>query len=273
MVFALPNALRAGGGPCIVRGTMPRLGRFFLLTVGILAAAPLAAAAGPAGALAALAAPRAGTALVAGETASIEWTPGPEIAPLSAFEEWEAFLSVDGGRHYAVRITPHLDRALRRVRFRVPDLPTADARILLRFGDERREVALELPERFSIARAPGAGLDWAEEAAAPAASLRAGEPARPGEIGVSRWIEGSRQGGGLREVAAAPPPGAEGVTEPASGRGALAATAPERAPDALPAPEADPSDSGPPPATDLRDRPRAAPHAPDVLLLSRRRNE
>src|SRR5437763_1548839 len=86
----------------------------------------------------------------------------------------------------------------------------------------------------AAARPAGAGLDLAAAAAAPpAASLRPGEPARPGEEGVSRWIEGSRQGGGLREVAAAPPPGAEGIAEPPADRGTLAAMAPERASDAL----------------------------------------
>lgn len=256
---------------------MPRLGSIALgiglAFAGIAVAVPPAAAAVPAP-LASLAAPRAGEALVAGQMATLEWAPGPELARLRSFEEWEAFLSLDGGRHYSVRITPHLDRALRRVRFSVPDLPTADARILLRFGDERREMAVELPQRLAIVRAPGAGLELAQAATAPpAASLRLGEPARPGEEGVERWIEGSRRGEDLREVAAAPPPGAEGVAEPPAARGALAATAPERAPDALPAPEVAARSPGPPPDSARRDLPRAAPRAADVLLFSRRRNE
>ena len=40
-------------------------------------------------------------------------------------EEWEAFLSFDGGATYPVRITPHLDLELRRVRWQVPAIPTS----------------------------------------------------------------------------------------------------------------------------------------------------
>ncbi len=244
----------------------------FGLALAVQAAAAVPAdASAPARPFASLAAGTGTTALVAGETATLAWTPGPDLARARYVEEWEAFLSVDGGRHYAVRITPHLDRDLRRIRFHVPDLPTADARILLRFGDERRETAVELPQRFSIARAAGTVPRLA--AAPPAASLRAGEPARPGEEGVARWIEGSRRGEDLREVAAAPPPGAEGVAEPAVLRGALPATSPERAPDVLPTPEAAARAPSPPPAAALLYLPRAAPRAVDVLLLSRRRNE
>src|ERR1043165_4959627 len=85
-----------------------------------------------------LVAPRAGATLAAGSTAELEWAPNEPFADLPQVEEWEAFLSVDGGATYPVRITPHLDQDLRRIQFQVPSLPTADARILLRFGDERR---------------------------------------------------------------------------------------------------------------------------------------
>jgi hypothetical protein len=41
--------------------------------------------------------------------------------------EWEAFLSLDGGRTYPVRITPHLDLSIRRrFHFQVPAFPTRD---------------------------------------------------------------------------------------------------------------------------------------------------
>ncbi|NJL27913.1 MAG: hypothetical protein HC897_08450 [Thermoanaerobaculia bacterium] len=95
--------------------------------------------------------PRAGEALVAGTEAVVEWRPvGAALDP--AIEEWEAFLSFDGGGYYAVRLTPHLDVARRRFTFRVPNTATEHARILLRFGDEVVETEVDIPQRFSIRR-------------------------------------------------------------------------------------------------------------------------
>ena len=65
-------------------------------------------------------------------------------------EEWEAFLSVDGGAHYAVRITPHLDASIHAYRFRVPNVATRDARVLLRTGDEVHERIVMVPRSFTI---------------------------------------------------------------------------------------------------------------------------
>lgn len=241
-----------------------------------LAAAPAAPTSGAP--LAALIEPRPERALVAGETATLEWAPGsPAASGAGRGEEWEAFLSLDGGAHYAIRITPHLDRDLRRVRFRVPDLPSGNARILLRFGDassegdERRELACELPQRFAIVRPRGAGL--ALEAAPALRAYRAGEPARPGEPGVSRWIEGSRRGEGIREVEALSPPTADGIVDPPEARGSAAALLPDRAPEALPARAAAALVEGAPPAAARRNPARPAPLAADILLLTRRRNE
>ena len=72
--------------------------------------------------------PAAGDELVAGSVAAIEWEGLyiPEHA-----DEWEAFLSLDGGHTWPLRITPHLDISIRRFELRVPDLPTRDARIPL----------------------------------------------------------------------------------------------------------------------------------------------
>ena len=173
-----------------------------------------------------LVAPRAGATLVAGSMAELEWAPAEPFADLSQIEEWEAFLSVDGGVTYPVRLTPHLDQDLRRIRFQVPSVPTADARILLRFGDERQETAVELPERFTIAASPVQTFLLTHQAAT------AGEPALPGQAGVVAWVEGSRRGGSLRQVVASEtlglqarftPPGAQDeaamlVSEPESPR-------------------------------------------------------
>lgn len=147
-----------------------------------------------------LVSPRAGATLVAGSTAELEWAPLGVFADLPEVEEWEGFLSLDGGATYPVRITPHLDQDLRRVRWQVPDLPTPNASILLRFGNEQRETAVELPSRFSIAAPPipsdPGTLLLVRQVAAP------GEAALPGQAGVVAWVEGSRRGGSLRQVVA-----------------------------------------------------------------------
>src|SRR3989442_160803 len=49
--------------------------------------------------------PVAGVALRGGESTAISWE--ADALPPEA-EEWEAFLSIDGGQHYSIRITPHL---------------------------------------------------------------------------------------------------------------------------------------------------------------------
>lgn len=154
-----------------------------------------------AGALPAAAAPRAhlfkpedGAELMAGSVAVVQW----EEAPPGA-EEWEAFLSVDGGRTYPLRVTPHLDLSIRRFAFQVPNLPTRAARVLLRFGDEREEVEVETPQRFSILA--GGHFAWNP---AQRIALGRGERPRPGEEGVVFWVQGSRDGSGLRQVAAVP---------------------------------------------------------------------
>src|SRR6202035_3016360 len=207
-----------------------------------------AAAAEPAEAPVRLLAPRAGQALAAGSTVEIEWAPatalslrlGPTAVP--SIEEWEAFLSVDGGATYAFRITPHLDQDLRRFTWTVPSLPSRDARILLRFGDERREMAYELPQRFTIVASPGPlamlgalQITGVAGFAPVRLALGRGEPALPGRPGVSSWVEGSRRGGSVRRVVAAEPPSAgSGVTfEDAAGQ--PVALAPEPPPSGPPA--------------------------------------
>ena len=177
-----------------------------------------------------LVAPWAGTTLTAGSTAELEWTPGERFAELRDVQEWEAFLSLDAGATYPVRITPHLDQDLRRISFQVPPLPARDVRILLRFGDETRETAVELPERFAIAASPGLlpavgrTLPLARSAFAP------GEPALPGHAGVVAWVEGSRRGGGLRQVVAAEAPSLRSRLAPSETHGEAAVLASEPTP-------------------------------------------
>lgn len=144
-----------------------------------------------------LVSPPAGAELVTGSMAAVEWDGAPPPSA-TVLVEWEAFLSLDGGRTYPIRITPHLDLSIRRFAFRVPEFPSRHVRLLLRFGDERREIEVETPQGFTIV---GQARSWAP-VSWPA--LTKGERPRPGDSGVLVWVEGSREGRGLREVVAKP---------------------------------------------------------------------
>lgn len=139
-----------------------------------------------------LLAPRDGENWVSGEIAEVAWRTTDE-GWLARIEEWEAFLSVDGGRSWPVRLTPHLDRGLGRYRFIVPNLPSEQARLLLRFGDERREVEVAPGAHFAIQA--GFSPDLAVRYV-----FAAGEPAQRGGRAVLRWEEGSRRGAHTRTV-------------------------------------------------------------------------
>lgn len=213
-----------------------------------------------------LVAPEAGARLVAGSMADLEWAPLAELD--RRVEEWEAFLSLDGGATYPVRITPHLDQDVRRIRWQVPPFPAQDVRILLRFGDERRETPVELPARFSIAASPAGFPVFASR------SATRGEPALPGHAGVVAWVEGSRRGGDLRQRIA---------DEPAALRpGFSLPTMHSEAAEASPLdPEATrpglAASASPVPAVgrrSARTRAGAGPaFVPDILLLIQRQNE
>lgn len=139
-----------------------------------------------------LIAPANGVTLRGGSVAELHWTAAQLPAPA---EEWEAFLSVDGGKYYAFRVTPHLDIDLQRFTFIVPNVDTADARILIRTGNEHQETHFETDGSFAIARDPGA-----EPIALPAFELsRRGEAAREGDPEVLAWAEGERDGSGITQ--------------------------------------------------------------------------
>jgi hypothetical protein len=170
----------------------PRTALSLLLLAGLAAAAP-ATAAPPLR----LVSPAAGTELVAGSQAVLEWE---AVADLGHAEEWEAFLSLDGGRTYPLRLTPHLDLSIRRFAFRVPDLPTSRARLLIRYGDEREEEEeAEAPWTFEIAAGPRPSAFTSPSLVQ---RFSPGESARRGDRGVVVWTEGTRGGSGLRVVAA-----------------------------------------------------------------------
>ena len=131
--------------------------------------------------------PVAGDVLVGGREATVAWRPLRDLAA-AGFHEWEAFLSFDGGRHWPVRITPHLDIELAAFRFIVPQLPSDDVRLMLRFGDERRETGYILPMTLRSVVYLGC---WTPP---PAPAGGPGESARPGVPGVVLWVDGDRAG-------------------------------------------------------------------------------
>ncbi len=146
--------------------------------------------------LARLVAPLDGAELGAGELVWLEWVPGPGLEELEEVEEWEAFWSLDGGRTFPVRLTPHLTVESRRVSVRLPGTPSDDARLLLRFGNEKREFDQPVAARFRVRELRGVAV----RPLARRWSLRRGEPARVGDAGVTAWAEGRRDGSGWTEV-------------------------------------------------------------------------
>jgi len=254
--------------------------RCAVLTVAALLSAGFAAASPTPVRLAVdLIAPAAGEPLRAGSVAELAWEPREPFGRNGRIQEWEAFLSLDGGAHYTVRVTPHLDRGLRKVLWQVPAVPTRDARLLLRFGDERREIVVAVPRRFVItgpAQPASPGNAAGFELLPIRRSFSPGEPALPGQVGVVVWAEGTRQGGSARMVVGTEPP----AVQP---RGAQAASAEETA--LLPAargPELDPAAATAPAGRVTHSLPRhtslallrndPAARIP-ILLQSRRRNE
>lgn len=142
--------------------------------------------------------PVGGTTFEAGGLVELHWAPGPDLAAFEKAREWEAFLSLDGGKTWAFRITPHADLARRQMSFRVPEIPADDVRLLLRVGDEVEEREQQLGGRYRIVAS--------RAAVAPSAARLAphrGESARPGELGVLSWVE-ELADGRLVEYRAAP---------------------------------------------------------------------
>jgi hypothetical protein len=137
-----------------------------------------------------LIAPAQGTTLRGGSFAELRWSAAKLPA---AAEEWEAFLSIDGGKYYAFRVTPHLEIDRRSFTFIVPNVDTRAARILIRVGDEVRETHFEAHGTFAITRDPKAELLLPLRPL----SAKRGEAAREGDPGVVFWVDGARNGSGL----------------------------------------------------------------------------
>jgi hypothetical protein len=208
-----------------------------------------------------LVAPAAGATLRGGSVAELQWS--ADALPAGA-EEWEGFLSVNGGRYYAFRVTPHLDIQLRRVTFTVPNVDTHDARILIRAGDEERETPFEQQGSFSIVRDPHAaplvpGL----------VQHGHGEAARPGEAAVLAWAEGPRSGVGVtQQASAALPSPIVRLPEAIGAHGEVAELAPAITQVAAPSIARAARTADNPHAR----KPGALPIAVDLLLVCHRRN-
>jgi hypothetical protein len=208
-----------------------------------------------------LVAPADDTVLRGGSFAEVRWT-ATQLPP--AAEEWEAFLSVDGGRYYAFRITPHLDVELRHFTFAVPNVDTKRARILIRTGNEVREMHFENHGTFSIERDPNA-----EEPIAHLPASGLGEAAREGDPVVVSWTSGARNGAAVTQHAARPtshPPLMWGMTNTSEASPLLLPPAAARLA-ALIVVRTQPSDRAPH-ARALHSLPKAI----DLLLFCRRRN-
>ena len=87
----------------------------------------------------------------AGDIIEVRWA---AVDP--SIDELELLLSLDGGRHYTLRISPELAPDHRAFRWRVPNLASGDARLRLRFHRDGRECNGEASCPFRIA---GAGTD------------------------------------------------------------------------------------------------------------------
>jgi hypothetical protein len=174
-----------------------------LLLSALFAAAPGLALAGMSGpAPVRLVEPAADTVWRSGESATLAWEPLPGFERWQRVEEWEAFLSVDGGRTYSVRLTPHLDADRRTVQVIVPELASDDARLVLRFGDEVEEREVETAARLRIVRgSKSVAVAIRRRSLAPGEAVRAGAPP------TLFWTEGSRDGSRASEREAALPPG------------------------------------------------------------------
>lgn len=108
------------------------------------AAGPGAAAVAGAGAL------EVPAVVTAGQSVELRWSALP-----AEVEELELVLSLDGGRTYPVRVSPELEAREGGYRWRVPDLPAARARLMLRLGGEAGERAGALSREFRIVHAEG----------------------------------------------------------------------------------------------------------------------
>lgn len=96
--------------------------------------------------------------LEAGSTIEVSWAVDPD----PSFEEMELVLSLDGGRSFPLRVTGEISPEVSRILWRVPDLPTLEARLALRAGSDEEpgeETILIVSDVFEIAPLPRLDLE------------------------------------------------------------------------------------------------------------------
>ena len=93
--------------------------------------------------------PAEGSSLREGETVEIRWSGVPRGA-----DEIELLLSVDGGRHFSLRLTDKLNSGSRSFLWRVPGLVTDSASLAIRAGVYGREIMSNPGPLFRISRNP-----------------------------------------------------------------------------------------------------------------------
>jgi hypothetical protein len=166
------------------------------LSIGLLAALliPAAAFARESGAVRLVHFPHG--ELRSGDVVELAWSQPPRD-----IDELEILLSVDGGRHYALRVSPELDPKNGRWSWRVPQLSAAHASLRVRVGDERDEALGEPTPEFSIVSGAAPSISAASEArpvheaawwaASEGAESGAGALGlRPAQASFNRGVEG-----------------------------------------------------------------------------------
>ena len=138
-----------------------------------------------------LVSPPSGAIVVPGRIARIEIAGAP-----SGADEWEAFVSVDGGRTYPLRATPHLPIRERAFDWNVPSLPPGPVRVKLRFGSRGVEREFLLDGPLSLGAGDSGSL------VVPEAETVGATPA-PGEEGTVAWVD--RENGRARLIVPASP--------------------------------------------------------------------
>jgi hypothetical protein len=83
--------------------------------------------------------------LHAGERFEIRWS-GSGLS----LDELEILLSIDGGRRFALRVSPELDARSGRYLWRAPDLSSANARLRIRFHRGGREIDGAMSAPFTL---------------------------------------------------------------------------------------------------------------------------
>jgi hypothetical protein len=105
--------------------------------------------------------PEPGATLHGGDLVEIRWSGVPPEA-----DEVELLLSVDGGRHFSLRLTEELDARSRSFLWRVPDLAADGAALAVRMGIGGREIESVAGPLFNLRpeRSPSkALLQWRSE--------------------------------------------------------------------------------------------------------------